>query len=210
MKVYHYDSKTFEFLYESEAIKDEKSSMLLGKDVWSIPSHSTLVPNHLTKESNKTPIFKNNTWIYIEDYRGVYYDTDGTPLVINELNAPVPNNYSNIPPKLTKDIINSTINVTLNKVSEFITVNDIKFTNNINTKVSVLSLLTILKSKKLKTIEYFDFNKNIIEMDEKNLVAILDQITTIEVKITKIKNNIPRFNTPEELDIFVEKLLKDF
>lgn len=83
MKVYLYDEKTKEYLYELEARIDPLESKKQGKDVWLLPANSTF--DEPLDEKEGYAVIYDNGWKYIKDYRGKKYINGNMVEEIQEL-----------------------------------------------------------------------------------------------------------------------------
>lgn len=93
MKIYRYHRNTHEFLGESDAKKDP-----LDKNKYLIPKNATTksAPN---TSNNEVAVFKNDTWQKKKDFRGTeYWETDGTKVIISEIDVEMPSGKATIPP----------------------------------------------------------------------------------------------------------------
>lgn len=84
MKIYIFDTKNGEFLYEAEAQIDPLASSK-GETIYLMPPNSTQIA--LTEpKAGYTNVFTNGKWEQIKDERGkTYYDNDNNALTITEL-----------------------------------------------------------------------------------------------------------------------------
>lgn len=72
MKAYLYDADTKEFLYEEELDADPVATKRTGEWTPLIPANSTLIAPPKKVKANHIPIFENNKWVQVLDYRGRY------------------------------------------------------------------------------------------------------------------------------------------
>ena len=84
MKIYIYDTKNNEYLYEAEAQIDPLASSK-GETIYLMPPNSTQIAPTEPK-AGYANIFTNGKWEQIKDERGeTYYDNDNNVLIITEL-----------------------------------------------------------------------------------------------------------------------------
>ena len=80
MKIYIYDTKNNEYLYETEAIASSK-----GETIYLMPPNATQTAP-LEPKAGYANVFNNGKWEQIKDERGeTYYDNDNNALTITEL-----------------------------------------------------------------------------------------------------------------------------
>ncbi|WP_107956158.1 hypothetical protein [Campylobacter concisus] len=85
MKLYIYDTKNGEFLYEAEAQIDPLLSSSKGETIYLMPPNSTQIAPTEPK-AGYANVFANGKWEQIKDERGkTYYDNDNNALTITEL-----------------------------------------------------------------------------------------------------------------------------
>lgn len=104
MKAYSYHSVTKEFKSEIECQLDPLESQKQNKDIYLLPSNSTLnMP--LEKTEKKIYIFENNKWVIKDDYRNiVFYDKETKEKkIISEINVLPDNNWTEIEPLALDD-----------------------------------------------------------------------------------------------------------
>ncbi|OJJ28161.1 hypothetical protein [Campylobacter concisus] len=84
MKIYIYDTKNNEYLYEAEAQIDPLESNK-GETIYLMPPNATqIAPNE--PKTGYTNVFTNGKWEQIKDERGeTYYDNDNNAIIITEL-----------------------------------------------------------------------------------------------------------------------------
>jgi hypothetical protein len=75
MKIYNYDSITFEYTGSQNAYLDPEETKVQGKNVYLIPACATALKPPTAKE-DFARVFENNAWIYVHDYRANYYKVD--------------------------------------------------------------------------------------------------------------------------------------
>ena len=68
MKIYNYDEKTKEYLYESEADLDPLESQLQGREIYMIPAYATVIPPVI--KAGKCTVFESDNWVLKPDNRG--------------------------------------------------------------------------------------------------------------------------------------------
>ena len=103
MKIYNYDSLTFEYLGSDDAFESP-----LEPGVFLAPANSTTIELPTTTESNHTFIFNNGAWVSTPDFRGtvVYNTSTLEPSLISEF-GPLPDNVTTIePPSATVNWMN--------------------------------------------------------------------------------------------------------
>ena len=84
MKIYIYDTKNNEYLYEAEAQIDPIASSK-SETIYLMPPNSTQIAPTEPK-AGYANIFTNGKWEQIKDERGeTYYDNDNNVLIITEL-----------------------------------------------------------------------------------------------------------------------------
>ena len=84
MKIYIYDTKNNEYLYETEAQIDPLSSSK-GETIYLMPPNATQIAPTEPK-AGYANIFTNGKWEQVKDERGeTYYDNDNNALTITEL-----------------------------------------------------------------------------------------------------------------------------
>jgi 3-deoxy-D-arabino-heptulosonate 7-phosphate synthase len=84
MKIYIFDTKNGEFLYESEAQIDPLASSK-GETIYLMPPNSTQIAPTEPK-AGYANIFTNGKWEQVKDERGeIYYDKDNNAITITEL-----------------------------------------------------------------------------------------------------------------------------
>ena len=84
MKIYIYDTKNNEYLYEAEAQIDPIASSK-GETIYLMPPNATQIAPTEPKASYAN-VFTNGKWEQIKDERGeTYYDNDNNALTITEL-----------------------------------------------------------------------------------------------------------------------------
>lgn len=80
MKIYHYDSKTGEYLGDGTANPDP-----LKPGLYLLPSFSTQLEPP-SAGSNQAAVFQDGAWSLVSDYRGsTWWKKDGTKYTINDL-----------------------------------------------------------------------------------------------------------------------------
>lgn len=84
MKIYIYDTKNNEYLYEAEAQIDPLESNK-GETIYLMPPNAThIAPNE--PKTGYTNVFTNGKWEQIKDERDeTYYDNDNNAIIITEL-----------------------------------------------------------------------------------------------------------------------------
>lgn len=75
MKIYNYDSITFEYTGSQNAYLDPEETKVQGKNVYLIPACATALKPPTAKE-DFARVFENNAWSYVHDYRANYYKVD--------------------------------------------------------------------------------------------------------------------------------------
>lgn len=84
MKIYIYDTKTNEYLYEAEAQIDPLESNK-GETIYLMPPNATHIAPTEPK-AGYTNVFANGKWEQVKDERGeTYYDNDNNTIIITEL-----------------------------------------------------------------------------------------------------------------------------
>nr|DAR65335.1 MAG TPA: hypothetical protein [Caudoviricetes sp.] len=84
MKIYIYDTKTNEYLYEAEAQIDPLES-IKGKTIYLMPPNATQIAP-LEPKAGYANVFNNGKWEQIKDERGeIYYDNDNNAITITKL-----------------------------------------------------------------------------------------------------------------------------
>ena len=84
MKIYIYDTKNNEYLYEAEAQIDPLESVK-GKIIYLMPPNATQIAPKEPK-TGFINIFTNGKWEQIKDERGeTYYDDENNAVIITEL-----------------------------------------------------------------------------------------------------------------------------
>lgn len=84
MKIYIYDTKNSEFLYESEAQIDPLASSK-GETIYLMPPNATQIAP-LEPKAGYANVFTNGKWEQIRDERGkIYYDNDNNAITITKL-----------------------------------------------------------------------------------------------------------------------------
>lgn len=84
MKIYIFDTKNGEFLYESEAQIDPLASSK-GETIYLMPPNATQIAPTEPK-AGYANVFTNGKWEQIKDERGEnYYDNDNNAVIITEL-----------------------------------------------------------------------------------------------------------------------------
>ena len=85
MKIYIYDTKNNEYLYETEAQIDPLLSSSKGERIYLMPPNATqIVP--IEPKAGFVNVFTNGKWEQIKDERGeIYYDNDNNAITITEL-----------------------------------------------------------------------------------------------------------------------------
>lgn len=84
MKIYIYDTKNGEFLYEAEAQVDPLES-IKGETIYLMPPNSTQIAPNKSK-AGYANVFNNGKWEQIKDERGeIYYDSDNNAITITKL-----------------------------------------------------------------------------------------------------------------------------
>lgn len=84
MKIYVYNTKNGEFLYEAEAQIDPLASSK-GETIYLMPPNSTQIAPTEPK-AGYANIFTNGKWEQVKDERGkTYYDNDNNTIIITEL-----------------------------------------------------------------------------------------------------------------------------
>lgn len=75
MKVYNFDSITFEYLGAQNADLDPQETINQGKNVYLVPANATTVkpPEH---KENKVRVWQDTEWVYVTDYRTNFYKVD--------------------------------------------------------------------------------------------------------------------------------------
>ncbi len=94
MIVYHYDRVTKEFSGPSEARLDPKETKMQGKEVYLIPTYTTII-EPLTLDIDEVAVFESDNWVAKEDHRGktVFDITTTEPMVINQI-GPMPDGFT--------------------------------------------------------------------------------------------------------------------
>lgn len=75
MKIYNYDSRTFEYLGEQNADLDPEETRQQGKNIYLLPANATFIKPP-KKIENKARVFKSGQWDYESDYRKNFYKVD--------------------------------------------------------------------------------------------------------------------------------------
>lgn len=75
MQIYIFDNNTKEYLYEKPANLDPKETQIQGKDVYLVPPYAT-TKTPLPAQENKSQIFINDNWQYIDDFRENFSKVD--------------------------------------------------------------------------------------------------------------------------------------
>jgi hypothetical protein len=84
MKIYIYDTKNNEYLYEAEAQVDPLES-IKGETIYLMPPNATQTAP-LEPKAGYASVFNNGKWEQIEDERGkTYYDDDNNAITITKL-----------------------------------------------------------------------------------------------------------------------------
>ena len=84
MKIYIYDTKNNEYLYEAEAQIDPIASSK-GETIYLMPPNATQTAP-LEPKAGYANVFNNGKWEQIKDERGkTYYDNDNNAVTITEL-----------------------------------------------------------------------------------------------------------------------------
>ena len=84
MKIYIYDTKNNEYLYEAEAQVDPLES-IKGETIYLMPPNATQIAPKEPK-TGFINIFTNGKWEQIKDERGeTYYDDENNAVIITEL-----------------------------------------------------------------------------------------------------------------------------
>ncbi|WP_107812242.1 hypothetical protein [Campylobacter concisus] len=84
MKIYIYDTKNNEYLYEAEAQIDPLASSK-GETIYLMPPNATQIAPKEPK-AGYANVFTNGKWEQIKDERGeIYYDNDNNAVTITEL-----------------------------------------------------------------------------------------------------------------------------
>jgi len=84
MKIYIYDTKNNEYLYESEAQIDPIASSK-GETIYLMPPNATQIAP-LEPKAGYANVFTNGKWEQIRDERGkIYYDNDNNAITITKL-----------------------------------------------------------------------------------------------------------------------------
>ena len=84
MKIYIYDTKNNEYLYEAEAQVDPLES-IKGETIYLMPPNATQIAP-LEPRAGFVNIFSNGKWEQIKDERGeIYYDDDNNAVTITKL-----------------------------------------------------------------------------------------------------------------------------
>ena len=84
MKIYIYDTKNNEYLYEAEAQIDPLASSK-GETIYLMPPNATQIAPTEPK-AGYANVFTNGKWEQIKDERGeIYYDNDNNAVTITEL-----------------------------------------------------------------------------------------------------------------------------
>lgn len=84
MKIYIYDTKTNEYLYETEAQIDPLASSK-SETIYLMPPNATQIAPTEPK-AGCANVFTNGRWEQIKDERGeIYYDNDNNAITITEL-----------------------------------------------------------------------------------------------------------------------------
>lgn len=85
MKIYIYDTKNNEYLYEAEAQIDPLLSSSKGERIYLMPPNATqIVP--IEPKAGFVDVFTNGKWEQIKDERGeIYYDNDNNAITITQI-----------------------------------------------------------------------------------------------------------------------------
>lgn len=84
MKIYIYDTKNNEYLYEAEAQIDPLASSK-GETIYLMPPNATQIAPTEPK-AGYANVFTNGKWEQVKDERGeIYYDNDNNAITITEL-----------------------------------------------------------------------------------------------------------------------------
>ena len=84
MKIYIYDTKNKEYLYETEAQIDPLASSK-GETIYLMPPNATQIAPTEPK-AGFVNVFTNGKWEQVKDERGeIYYDNDNNTIIITEL-----------------------------------------------------------------------------------------------------------------------------
>lgn len=84
MKIYIYNTKNNEYLYEAEAQIDPLASSK-GETIYLMPPNSTQTAP-IEQKAGFVNVFNNGKWEQIKDERGeIYYDNDNNAIMITEL-----------------------------------------------------------------------------------------------------------------------------
>lgn len=84
MKIYIYDTKTNEYLYETEAQIDPLASSK-SETIYLMPPNATQTAP-LEPKAGCANVFNNGKWEQIRDERGeIYYDNDNSAVIITKL-----------------------------------------------------------------------------------------------------------------------------
>ena len=94
MIIYHYDRITKEFLGSSEARLDPKETEIQGKEVYLIPTYTTII-EPLTLDIDEVAVFESDNWVAKEDHRGktVFDIATAEDMVINQI-GPMPDGFT--------------------------------------------------------------------------------------------------------------------
>lgn len=85
MKIYIYDTKNGEYLYETEAQIDPLLSSSKGETIYLMPPNATQIAPTEPK-AGYANVFTNGKWEQVKDERGeTYYDNDNNALTITKL-----------------------------------------------------------------------------------------------------------------------------
>ena len=85
MKIYIYDTKNNEYLYEAEAQIDPLLSSSKGETIYLMPPNATQIAPTEPK-AGFVNVFTNGKWEQVKDERGeTYYDNDNNTIIITEL-----------------------------------------------------------------------------------------------------------------------------
>lgn len=84
MKIYIYDTKNNEYLYEAEAQVDPLES-IKGETIYLMPPNATQIAP-LEPKAGYANVFANSKWEQVKDERGeIYYDNDNNAVMITKL-----------------------------------------------------------------------------------------------------------------------------
>lgn len=84
MKIYIYDTKNNEYLYEAEAQVDPLES-IKGETIYLMPPNATQIAP-LEPKAGYANVFINGKWEQVKDERGgIYYDNDNNVITITRL-----------------------------------------------------------------------------------------------------------------------------